>query len=127
MKVSQAVPFGAKAMLYHPELFNSHEEVIIYERNEFRRTFNSIRNNIKDIILKDHQLKEQESCRVMGQWFWTMDRIHIINSTLDSFFTETPCQSYLDAYIPSPVVTVEEEVAESLMFAGEKVMSLELL
>lgn len=128
MRASQAIPFGAKAILYHPELFSEHEEVIIYERHEFRRTFSSIRDYIQEIFLKNHQLEQQQnSRRLMGEWMWIMERVHLINNSLEDFFTETPCQGYLDSYIHNPVESEEDGVLKSLILDNEKAPTLDLL
>jgi len=128
LRASQAVPFGAKAILYHPKLFSDHEEVIIYERDEFRRTFSSIRDYIQEIFLKNHQLEQQQnSRRLMGEWFWIMERVHIINNNLEDFFTQTPCQGYMDTYIHNPVESVKEGASESLIFDDVKALTLDLL
>lgn len=128
MRASQAIPFGAKAILYHPELFSDHEEVIIYERDEFRRTFSSIRDYIQEIFLKNHQLEQQQnSRRLMGEWIWIMGRVHLINNSLEDFFTETPCQGYLDSYIHNPVESVGDGVLKSLILDNEKAPTLDLL
>jgi transcriptional regulator CtsR len=51
MRVSQGEPSGRKINLYHPELLNEHEEVVIYTRNEFKRTFGLISEQV-DYITK---------------------------------------------------------------------------
>ncbi|OPX57687.1 MAG: hypothetical protein A4E25_02062 [Methanobacterium sp. PtaB.Bin024] len=128
MRASQAVPFGAMAILYHPKLFSQHEEVIIYERDEFRRTFSSIRNCIQEIFLKNHQLNQQQNRRrLMGEWIWIMKQVHIINNDLEDFFTETPCQGYMDTYMHNLVESTEEGIMESLIFDDARALTLDLL
>lgn len=46
MRVSQGIPHGPKAGLYGPELFQDHEEVIVYEREEFWRNFTGIKGQL---------------------------------------------------------------------------------
>ena len=97
MRASQTVPFGAMAILYHPKLFSQHEEIIIYERDEFRRTFSNIRDCIQEIFLKNHRLDQQQNRRrLMGEWIWIMKQVYIIHNNLEDFFTETPCKGYMD-------------------------------
>lgn len=60
MRASQGIPHGPKARLYHPELFKDHEEVIVYEREEFRRNFIHIRESINNIIMTDLNLNRDE-------------------------------------------------------------------
>ena len=128
MRASQAVPFGAKVILYHPELFSEHEEVIIYERDEFRRTFNNIRDSVQEIIIKNQQQEQQQnSRRLMGEWMWIMERIHLINNNLEDFFTETPCQGYLDTYIHNSGESEEGELLESLKLDDVRELSLNSL
>jgi len=46
MRVSEGVPNGRIAELYNPEMFQEHEEVIIFTRNEFNRFYTSMREQI---------------------------------------------------------------------------------
>jgi hypothetical protein len=46
MRVSQGIPHDPKARPYYPELFQDHE-VIIYEREEFRRNFTGMKGYIE--------------------------------------------------------------------------------
>ena len=39
MRVSEGVPRGRIAELYNPEMFQEHEEVIVFTRNEFSLGF----------------------------------------------------------------------------------------
>lgn len=128
MRASQGMPFGAKAIAYHPELFKKNEEVILFERNEFKRTFTTIHEYLNDIFLKDYSLwGDINSDSLAGYWPWIMERIHIINLSLELFLVESPCQSYLDTYIHNPVKASEEELVESLSIHTEKVLGLDWL
>jgi len=40
------VPNGRIAELYNPELFKEHEEVIVFARDEFNRTYRSIQEQL---------------------------------------------------------------------------------
>jgi hypothetical protein len=42
MRVSEGVPNGRIAELYSPEMFQEREEVIVFTREEFNRTFTSM-------------------------------------------------------------------------------------
>jgi len=44
-----------------------------------------------------------------------MGKIHIINSELDSFLSAKPSQSYLDAYLHSPIKKREDNGLGSLI------------
>lgn len=73
MRASQGIPHGPKARLYYPELFQDHEEVIVYEREEFRRTFTNLRNNIRDIFWMDISLKsDKEYYQACGHYSWNV-------------------------------------------------------
>jgi hypothetical protein len=122
------MPFGAKAILYHPKLFSEREEVIIYERDEFRRTFNNIRDCIQEIFLKNHQLEQQQNSRgLMGEWIWIMERIHLIDNNLEDFFTDNSCQGFLDTYIPNSVESEEGIIMENLTLDDVRELTLNSL
>ncbi|MDY9922811.1 hypothetical protein [Methanobacterium sp.] len=127
MRASLGIPHGPKARLYHPELFQDHEEVIVYEREEFRRNFTGMRGYIKDIFLMYLQLDDENDYMLLGQWPGIMDRIHIINIELDSFFSERPVQCCLDAYMHNPVKANEQELVESLSNHPIELMNLDWL
>lgn len=114
MRASQGIPHGPKARPYHPELFQNHEEVIVYEREEFRRNYTGMKGYIRDIFLMYLQLDNENNHMVLGQWPRIMDRIHIINLELDAFFSEKPVQCCLDTYLPESIKAHEHELAESL-------------
>jgi hypothetical protein len=42
MRARQGIQHGPKERLCHPELFQNYEEVIVYEREEFRRNYTQI-------------------------------------------------------------------------------------
>ncbi len=53
------------------------EEVIIYSREEFKRTYRAMHNHVNDIFLMDHHLSRDDNIKLMGHWHWIMERIHI--------------------------------------------------
>ena len=108
MRVSQGVPCGRKIDLYHPDLIKEHEEVIIYTRDEFRRNFNLIREQIDYIIRVDLLLKQDNSWKLMGHWPNIMERVHILGSGLESFHCGSPSQAYLDSYMHDEVKAVDD-------------------
>jgi len=57
---SQGVPCGRKVELYNPELFDEHEEVVIFTREEFNRTYESIMEHMNFINLRDIGLDRTE-------------------------------------------------------------------
>jgi len=127
MRTSQGIPHGPKARLYHPELFQDHEEVIVYEREEFRRNFTGMRGYIRDIFLMYLQLDNENDYMLLGQWPRIMDRINIINIELDSFFSEKPVQCCLDTYMHNTVWANEQKLVESLSNHPIESMSLDWL
>lgn len=120
MRTSQGIPFGGRAILYNPDSFQDSEEVIIYSREEFRRTYRALHNHVNDIFLMDRSLTGDDNRRLMGHWHWIMKRIHIINSEADSFLSVRPSQGYLDTYFNNPVKITEEEMLESLSELSEE-------
>jgi hypothetical protein len=120
MKVSQGIPFGAKAMLYDPDSFQDHEEVIIYQREEFKRVYEIMHDYMKDIFLMDHLLDRDDTRRLINHWAWIMERINIINLEMNSLLGETQSQTYLDTYLSNPVGKRVEEIAESLSIISEE-------
>ena len=53
MRVSEGVPRGRIAELYNPGMFKEREEVIIFTREEFSRTYTSMREQIDYINKTD--------------------------------------------------------------------------
>lgn len=127
MRASQGIPHGPKARPYHPELFQNHEEVIVYEREEFKRNFKAMRNSIGDIFLMYLGLDVENDFMLLGQWPRIMERIHIINLELNSFFSEKPVQCCLDTYMHNPVKDTEQQLVESLSNQSIESMGLDWL
>jgi hypothetical protein len=127
MRVSQGIPHGPKARPYHPELFQDHEEVIVYEREEFKRNFMAMRNSIGDIFLMYLGLDTEDDFMLLGHWPRIMERIHIINLELNSFFSEKPVQCCLDTYMHNPVKANEQQLVESLSNQSIESMGLDWL
>jgi hypothetical protein len=53
MRVSEGVPRGRIVELYDPGLFQEREEVIVFTRDEFNRTYTSMREQIDYINKTD--------------------------------------------------------------------------
>jgi len=51
MRMSEGVPKGQIAEIYHPEMFQEHEEVIVFTRNEFSRFYYSMQDQIDYLII----------------------------------------------------------------------------
>ena len=127
MRASQGIPHGHKARPYHPQIFQNHEEVIVYEREEFRRNYNQIRENINHIILTNLEINLEGDWKLMGHWPRVMDRVRIINMGLDSFFNEKPKQCYLDTYLESTTPVGVDDVLESWSNQPVEELSLDCL
>ena len=68
MKFSQGASYGRYGELYHPEVFNDHEEVIVFKREDFASAYKSMMNSIefiKDINLKFNQ---QDDYKIFALW-----------------------------------------------------------
>ncbi|MEN6553649.1 MAG: hypothetical protein ABFC34_12275 [Methanobacterium sp.] len=119
MKVSQGVPCGRKIELYHPELFDDRDEVIIYTRDEFRRTFSSMQDQIDFITRWDMILKLNGEHHLLGAWPVIMDRVHILGTGLNLFYCDEPSQAYLDTYLYEEVKAKDEGVVKSVVKEAE--------
>ncbi len=115
MRVSQGVPCGRKIELYHPELLNDHEEVIIYTRDEFRRTFSLMQDQMNFISKWDMRLKLDGDYHLLGVWPVIMERVHILGSGLNSFCSDKSSQAYLDTYLDEEVRAEDEVMVESVV------------
>ncbi len=99
MRVSEGTPDGRIAELYNPEMFQEHEEVIVFTREEFSRTYRSIREQIDYIVKIDLHLDRSEEWKLIGYWPKIMQNVHRIDMNMDLIFKKEPIQSYLDAYL----------------------------
>ena len=115
MRVSQGVPCGRKIDLYHPDLIIEHEEVIIYTRDEFRRTFTLMQEQIDNIFMWGMGLEPDEGWKLMGHWPHIMERVHILGLGLESFYGESPSQTYLDSYMYDEVDVSDRILAGSVI------------
>jgi hypothetical protein len=113
MKVSQGVLCGRRVQLYHPELFKEHEEVIIFTREEFRRIYESMVQQIEHITRLDMSLDRSEAWKMLGVWPKIMERAHLLNLNLESILINKPLQAYLDTYVYDNT-ELPEIVTESL-------------
>jgi len=120
MRVSQGVPCGRKIELYHPELLNDHEEVIIYTRDEFRRTFSLMQEQMDFIIKLDMRLKMKDDYHLWGGWPVIMERVHILGSGLNSFYSDKLSQAYLDTYLHEEVRAEEDNTVKSVVKEAEE-------
>ena len=113
MRVSEGVPNGRIAEPYNPGLFQKHEEVIVFEREGFKRTYNSIREQIEYINKIAVHLDEGEDWKLLGYWPKILERIHILDINMNLMFKEEPVQCYLDTYLHNAVRSSKNHVAVS--------------
>jgi hypothetical protein len=66
MRISEGVPKGQFVELYNPEMFQDHEEVIVFTREEFKRYYKSMQEQIDFINEIDLYLKMSEEWKLMG-------------------------------------------------------------
>ena len=113
MRVSEGVPKGRIAELYNPKLFQEREEVIVFTRDEFSRTYTSMREQIDYINKADLQLNRSEEWKLMGYWPKILGRVYILDVNLDSILKEEPVQCYLDACLYSTIRSSHKNVLTS--------------
>jgi len=113
MKVSEGVPSGRIAEVYNPVLFQEHEEVIVFAREEFNRTYSSIREQIDYINKVDMHLDRVEEWKLLDYWTKILERINILDINMNLMFKEEPVQCYLDAYLYDTIRSSEKKVALS--------------
>ncbi len=113
MRVSEGVPRGRIAELYNPKLFQEREEVIVFTRNEFSRTYTSMREQIDYINKADLQLNRSEEWKLIGYWPKILGRVYILDVNLDSILKEEPVQCYLDACLYSTLRSSHKNVLTS--------------
>jgi hypothetical protein len=113
MRVSEGVPRGRIAELYNPKLFQEREEVIVFTRDEFSRTYTSMREQIDYINKADLQLNRNEEWKLIGYWPKILGRVYILDMNLDSILKEEPVQCYLDACLYSTIRSSHKNVLTS--------------
>jgi hypothetical protein len=113
MRMSEGVPRGRIGVLYNPEMFMEREEVIVFTRDEFNRTYTSIREQIDYINKTDLHLSRSEEWKLMGYWPKILERVHILNRNMDSILKKEPLQCYLDACLYNNVRSPHKNVAVS--------------
>jgi len=113
MRVSEGDLKGRMVELSHPEMFTEHEEVIVFTRGEFSRTYRSIMEQIDYIVKVDLHLDRSEDWKLMGYWPKIMQKVHRIDVNMDSIFKKGPIQGYLDAYLYEDIQTSQEEAPVS--------------
>ncbi len=113
MQVSEGVTNGRIAELYNPGLFHEHEEVIIFAREDFNRTYSSIMEQINYINKINVHLDGDEDWKLLGYWPKILERIHILDINMNLMFKEEPTQCYLDTYLANEIEIPKSKVALS--------------
>ena len=111
MRVTEAVPNGRIAELYNSEMFNEHEEVIVFAREDFNRTYSSIREQSDYINKVNMHLDRVEEWKLLGYWTKILERINILNINMNSMFKEEPVQFLLDSYLYDTIRSSEKKVS----------------
>lgn len=113
MRVCEGVPDGRIAELYNSEMLQEHEEVIVFTREEFNRTYTSIWKQIDYINKIDLHLDRSEEWKLIGYWPKIMQNVHRIDMNMDLIFKKEPIQSYLDAYLYDNIQSSRNKVSVS--------------
>jgi hypothetical protein len=113
MRVCEGVLDGRIAELYNPEMLQEHEEVIVFTREEFNRTYTSIWKQIDYINKIDLHLDRSEEWKLIGYWPKIMQNVHRIDMNMDLIFKKEPIQSYLDAYLYDNIQSSHDKVSVS--------------
>jgi len=102
--------------LYSPDMFRKHEEVIVFNRDEFNRTYNSLEEQIDHINKANMHLDKSEEWKLMEHWPKIMEKAHILDVILDSALKKEPLQCYMDAYL----YDIMEDSKENVRHLGKR-------
>ena len=95
--MSEGVPRGRIAELYNPGMFQEREEVIVFTRDEFSRTYTSMKEQIDHINNTDLFFNRGEEWKLIGYWPKILANVYLLDRNLDSLLEKEPLQCYLDA------------------------------
>jgi hypothetical protein len=113
MRMSEGVPKGRIAELYNPGMFQEREEVVVFTRDEFNRTYTSIREQIDYINKIDLNLNRSEEWKLIGYWPKILEKVLILDRNMDSILKKEPLQCYLDASLYNNIRSSHKNVAVS--------------
>ena len=125
MRASQGASYGRYGELYHPEVFNDHEEVIVFKREEFASVFKSMMNSIDYINDIDLKFNREDDYKLMGLWPQIMGRIHIIDVNIDDFIVQDPLQGSLDAFLYPATESISTGLIKSGLKLPEKPLGID--
>ena len=113
MRMSEAIPHGRIAELYNPEMFRNYDEVIVFTKEEFNRTYRSMTEQIDYIQKVEMHLDRSEEWKLIGYWTIILERIHILDLNINLMLKKEPIQCYLDAYLYNTIKSSKNKVAAS--------------
>ncbi|WP_048189851.1 hypothetical protein [Methanobacterium sp. SMA-27] len=114
MRVSEGVLKGRIVELYNPEMFQEHEEVIVFTRDELNHFYNSMQQQINYISRIDLFLDRSEDWKLIGYWPKIMEKVNILDVNMDTILTKEPSiQTYLDAVLYNAIRSSSKNVAVS--------------
>ncbi len=113
MRLSEGVTKGKIAELHKPEMFHEREEVIVFTREEFSRTYNSMLEQIDFVNNTDLYLTLGDEWKLMGYWPKILERIHLLDVNVDSILKKEPLQCYLDACLYNTVGSSDSSISVS--------------
>ena len=111
--MSEGVPNGRIAELFNPEMFLNYDEVIVFTREDFNRTYRSMIEQIDYIQKVEMHLDRSEEWKLIGYWTRILERINILDLNINLMFKEEPMQCYLDAYLYNTIQSSKNKVAAS--------------
>ena len=113
MRVSEGVPRGSIGELYNPGMFQDHEEVIVFTRDEFSRTYTSMKEQIDHINNIDLFFNRNEEWKLIGYWPKILASLYLLDRNLDSLLEKKPLQCYLDACLFNTIGSSQRNIAVS--------------
>lgn len=112
MRTTLGTPQGRNILVHNPKLFQDPEEVIIFQKDEFARTYKTMADSLKEIERKYYKILPDDNYPYLpGFWNILMERVHIIASSCNFILEEPKCQSFLDSYM---AIESEQEVFSSV-------------
>lgn len=124
MKFSQGASYGRYGELYHPEVFNEREEVIVFKREEFASAYKSMMTSIEFIEDINLKFNQQEDYKISTLWPRIMSRVHIIDVNIDDFIVQDAIQGLLDAFL-YPATELSTGLIESGIKLPEKPLGID--
>lgn len=113
MRVSEGIPKGRFVKLHNPKLFQEHEEVIIFTRDDLNRRIYSIIAEIDNINKINMNFDRSEEWKLIGIWPKIMQSVQHIDLNMDLILKKEPIQAYLDTYLYNDIQSSKKKVAVS--------------